>query len=72
MRVGLGDSLPYGVKAMDHATKCFAGGNSAIPDQHGSLFIAPLAGALDLYTGPCPGRHHRHLARAAEKTTPAV
>ena len=48
------DLLPYGVKAMDHATKCFAGGNSAIPDQHGNFFIAPLAGALDLYTGHVP------------------
>ncbi len=45
------DLLPYGVKAMDHATKCFAAGNSAIPDQHGNFFIAPLVGALDLYAG---------------------
>ena len=48
------DLLAYGVKAMDHATKCFAGGNRAIPDQHGNFFIAPLAGALDLYAGHVP------------------
>ncbi|HEY2015978.1 MAG TPA: hypothetical protein VGH38_20890 [Bryobacteraceae bacterium] len=48
------DLLPYGVKAMDHATKCFAGGNTAIPDQHGNFFIAPLVGALDLYAGHVP------------------
>lgn len=48
------DLLPYGVKAMDHATRCFAGGNAAIPDQHGNFFIAPLAGALDLYKGRVP------------------
>ena len=48
------DLLPYGVRAMDHATKCFAGGNSAIPDQHGNFFIAALAGALELYVGHVP------------------
>jgi hypothetical protein len=48
------DLLPYGVKAMDHATSCFAGGNSAIPDQHGNFFIAPLVGALELYEGHVP------------------
>ena len=51
------DLLPYGVKAMDHATKCFDGGNSAIPDQHGKFFIAPLAGALALYQVTCRQRH---------------
>ena len=48
------DLLPYGVKAMEHATKCFGGGNRAIPDQHGNFFIAPLVGALDLYGGRVP------------------
>lgn len=48
------DLLASGVKAMDHATKCFAGGNRAIPDQHGNFFIAPLVGALDLYAGHVP------------------
>ena len=48
------DLLPSGVKAMDHATQCFAGGNGAIPDQHGNFFIAPLTGALDLYAGEVP------------------
>jgi hypothetical protein len=49
-----GDLLPYGVKAMDHATRCFAGGNQAIPDGHGNFFIAALTGALDLYRGHVP------------------
>jgi hypothetical protein len=48
------DLLPHGVKAMDHATKCFAGGNKAIPDGHGNFFIAPLTGALELYAGRVP------------------
>ncbi len=48
------DLLAPGVKAMDHATKCFAGGNAAIPDQHGNFFIAPLVGALELYAGHVP------------------
>jgi hypothetical protein len=48
------DLLPYGVKAMDHATKCFAAGNNAIPDQHGNFFIAALVGAVDLYKGRVP------------------
>ena len=48
------DLLPNGVRAMDHATKCFAGGNAAIPDQHGNFFIAPLVGALELYAGHVP------------------
>jgi hypothetical protein len=48
------DLLPSGVKAMDHATRCFAGGNKAIPDGHGNFFIAALAGALDLYAGHVP------------------
>lgn len=48
------DLLPHGVKAMDYATKCFAGGNRAIPDQHGNFFIAALVGALDLYKGHVP------------------
>ncbi len=39
------------MKAMEHATKCFAGGQPAIPDQHGNFFIAALTGALDLYSG---------------------
>lgn len=48
------DLLAAGEKAMDHATRCFAGGNRAIPDQHGNFFIAPLVGALELYAGHVP------------------
>src|SRR5581483_3647877 len=36
------DLLPYGVKAMEHATACFGGGRNSIPDQHGEFFIAAL------------------------------
>jgi hypothetical protein len=43
------DLLPHGIRAMEHATRCFAGGRDAIPDQHGEFFIAPLTGALKLY-----------------------
>jgi hypothetical protein len=45
------DLLPNGIKAMDHSTACFAGGQSTIPDQHGNFFIAALTGGLDLYAG---------------------
>ena len=48
------DLLPNGIKAMEHATACFAGGQPAIPDQHGNFFIAALTGALDLYAGEVP------------------
>jgi hypothetical protein len=48
------DLLPYGVKAMEHATRCFAGGRSAIPDEHGEFFIAALTGALPLYEKRVP------------------
>ncbi len=43
------DLRDSGIAAMEHATACFAGGNDAIPDNHGEFFIAPLTGALDLY-----------------------
>jgi hypothetical protein len=48
------DLLPYGVRAMEHATRCFAAGSANIPDQHGNFFIAPLTGALELYEGRVP------------------
>ena len=48
------DLLPNGIKAMEHATACFAGGQPAIPDQHGNFFIAALTGALELYAGEVP------------------
>jgi hypothetical protein len=48
------DLWPSGVKAMEHATTCFAGGKDAIPDQHGEFFIAALTGALELYAKHVP------------------
>lgn len=48
------DLLPNGIRAMEHATACFAGGQPAIPDQHGNFFIAALTGALGLYSGEVP------------------
>jgi hypothetical protein len=48
------DLLPYGVKAMEHATANFAGGQPAIPDQHGNFFIAALTEALETYAGRVP------------------
>ncbi|NND05855.1 MAG: hypothetical protein HKN87_05705 [Saprospiraceae bacterium] len=43
------DLLPSGIKAMEHATICFAAGYKGIPDAHGEFFISPLVEALDLY-----------------------
>lgn len=48
------DLLPNGIRAMEHATACFAGGQPAIPDQHGNFFIAALTEALRLYQGQVP------------------
>jgi len=48
------DLRTSGSKAMDHATRCFAGGSASIPDRHGEFFIAPLTSALDLYRGLVP------------------
>ncbi|MEZ5354336.1 MAG: hypothetical protein R2762_16990 [Bryobacteraceae bacterium] len=48
------DLLPYGAKAMEHATGCFGRGRSAIPEQHGEFFIAVLTGALPLYEKHVP------------------
>jgi hypothetical protein len=45
------DLLPYGARAMDHATSCFAGGLKQIPDEHGEFFVPALTGALELYRG---------------------
>ncbi|HKJ66904.1 MAG TPA: hypothetical protein VKA68_03020 [bacterium] len=36
-----------GVRAMEHATRSFAGGSQGIPDAHGEFFIAPLTGGSD-------------------------
>lgn len=43
------DLLPSGIRAMEHATQCFAEGSQSIPDAHGEFFIAPLTHALELY-----------------------
>ena len=48
------DLLPSGVKAMEHATACFAGGLDSIPDRHGNFFIAVLTEALEVYKGHVP------------------
>ena len=45
------DLKESGIQAMDHATTSFTSGSSVIPDAHGEFFIAPLAGALELYEG---------------------
>ncbi|MFI5378858.1 MAG: hypothetical protein ACHRHE_06155 [Tepidisphaerales bacterium] len=48
------DLLDHGVRAMDHATRCFAKGSAGIPDQHGEFFIPALTGALELYKDHVP------------------
>jgi hypothetical protein len=53
------DLLPNGVRAMDHATACFAQGRAAIPDQHGEFFVPALTGALALYEGQVPAEKIR-------------
>jgi len=58
------DLLPYGVKAMEHATACFGGGRNSIPDQHGEFFIAALTEALEIYAPLVPAET---LARWKER-----
>jgi hypothetical protein len=48
------DLLPYGVKAMEHATTSFGNGKAAVPDNHGEFFMAALTGALPLYEKHVP------------------
>jgi hypothetical protein len=48
------DLAPAGVRAMEHATECFAGGAAQIPDRHGEFFIPALAEALPLYEKIAP------------------
>ena len=48
------DLLPFGARAMEHATDCFGKGVNAIPEKHGEFFIAVLTGALPLYKGAVP------------------
>lgn len=48
------DLLPYGVKAMGHATWCFGQGRKSVPDDHGEFFMAALTGALSLYEKHVP------------------
>ncbi len=50
------DLWPVGIRAMDHATRCLAGGSDEIPDHHGEFFVTPLTGALEHYRG--------HVSRA--------
>jgi hypothetical protein len=49
-----GDLLDRGVRAMDHATECFARGSAGIPDRHGEFFLAALPGAVELYKDHVP------------------
>jgi hypothetical protein len=48
------DLRDNGIRAMEHATACFARGYGGIPDQHGEFFIPALAGALELYKDHVP------------------
>jgi len=48
------DLLDNGVRAMDHATECFAKGRKGIPDEHAEFFDACLPGAVTLYEGHVP------------------
>lgn len=45
------DLSDNGVRAIDHATECFAKGDAGIPDAHGEFFLASLPEALELYQG---------------------
>jgi hypothetical protein len=49
-----GDLLPAGVRALEHATGCFARGDAGIPDAHGEFFLASLPGAVELYKDHVP------------------
>lgn len=80
VHAGREELLDAGVRAMEHATASFAGGNAAIPDQHGEFYIAPLTEALAPYEGAVPEDTHarwrermrtpltRIIAGAGEKT----
>ncbi len=48
------DLLENGIRAMDHATECFAKGDAGIPDAHGEFFLAALPEAVELYRGHVP------------------
>ena len=48
------DLLPNTIRAMDHATKCFAGGRESIPDRHGEFFIPVLTATRALLMGHVP------------------
>jgi len=48
------DLLDHGIRAMDHATACFAKGSKGIPDNHGEFFIPALAEAVEIYTDLVP------------------
>ena len=48
------DLLDSGVRAMDHATACFAKGSAGIPDNHGEFFIPSLSAALEVYADLVP------------------
>jgi hypothetical protein len=62
------DLLPNGIQAMEHATRLFAGGRDAIPEQHGEFFIPSLTAALPLYEPFVP--RDRWLVWPARMKTP--
>jgi hypothetical protein len=43
------DLLQKGINALNNSTSQMAVGNSAIPQQHGNFFIAPMADSMTLY-----------------------
>jgi hypothetical protein len=43
------DLLQKGINALNNSTSQMATGNSAIPQQHGNFFIAPMADSMTLY-----------------------
>ncbi len=64
--------LEPGVRAMEHATQCFAGGREAIPDQHGEFFIPVLTAALELYEKHIPKDRWRVWRDRLKKPRPQV
>jgi hypothetical protein len=51
--------LENGIRAMNHATACFARGDVGIPDAHGEFFLASLPEALEVYHGHVPAETMR-------------
>jgi hypothetical protein len=74
LHAGVGQELKEsGIRAMEHATICYAAGHTGIPDGHGEFFIAPLTESLELYRDHVSqetlGRWRQRLQRPVEKVT---